>query len=192
VNLAVNEHDFLKATERLGDELVLCELTGEDAGVRDELTIIREAQRDPVTERLVHIDFMRVDMSKPIDAHVALHPAGVAVGVREGAILEQVVRTLHVRCLPDKIPSRIDVDCTNLGLGQAIHVSDLELEEDTQVLSPATDVVFHVIVPRAVVAEAAEAEEKEVAEEAPEEDAEKTEQTGKGEESRPKRGRERD
>ncbi len=148
VNLAVNEHDFLKAVVKLGGELAMFNLTAEDAGVKEQLVVIREAQRDPVTERIVHLDFLRVDLNKPIDVHLAVHRMGSAVGVREGGVLEQVQRTVHLRCLPDQVPAKFEIDVTNLAIGDAIHVGDLELDEGVQMLSPENFVLFHVVIPR--------------------------------------------
>ncbi len=146
-NLAINEQEFKKATAKLGDEMVMFDLNG-------QLALLREVQRHPVTSRITHMDFMRLDVTKPIDAHVSVHGVGTAVGVRKGGVLEQVHRTLHLRCLPDRIPAQIELDCAPLDINQAIHVSDMQLGEGIEILTPAHDVIFHVVVTRSTTEEA--------------------------------------
>ncbi len=146
-NLAINEQDFKKATAKLGGEMVMFDLNG-------QLALLREVQRHPVTSRITHMDFMRLDVTKPIDAHVSVHGQGVPVGVRKGGVLEQIHRTLHLRCLPEQIPAQIVVDCAVLDINQAVHVSDIPLGEGVEVLTPAHDVVFHVVVTRSTAEEA--------------------------------------
>lgn len=162
VNIALNEHDFEKTMVKVGGELVMFDLTVKEADISGQLAVIREAQRDPVSERLVHIDFMRVDKNKPIDVHIAVRGHGNPVGVQEGGILEQITRQIHIRCLPDLIPAQFDLDYTSLEVGQAIHVSDLEVDEGVQILTPENFVIFHVVIPR--IEEEPVAEEEELAE----------------------------
>ena len=149
-NLTINEQEFKKATAKLGDEMVMFELNG-------QLALLREVQRHPVTSRITHMDFMRLDVTKPIDAHVSVHGLGTPAGVRKGGVLEQVNRTLHLRCLPDRIPAQIEVDCAPLDINQAIHVSDIPLGEGIEILTPAHDVVFHVVMTRSTTEEEAPA-----------------------------------
>lgn len=148
LSLSLNEHDFLKATAKLGDELVMFEMTAPSAGIESQLSMVREAQRDPVTERLVHLDFIRIDMNTPIDVFVAVHEQGLALGVREGGHVEHVMRTVHLRCLPDIVPSHLEMDITELAIGDSLHVSDIDLGEDIEMLSPATDVLLHIVAAR--------------------------------------------
>jgi large subunit ribosomal protein L25 len=146
-NLAINEQDFKKATAKLGGEMVMFDLNG-------QLALLREVQRHPVTSRITHMDFMRLDVTKPIDAHVSVQGQGIPVGVRKGGVLEQIHRTLHLRCLPDRIPAQITVDCAVLDINQAVHVSDIQLGEGVEILTPAHDVIFHVVVTRSTTEEA--------------------------------------
>jgi large subunit ribosomal protein L25 len=150
VMLTLNTHDFQKSTAKLSGEMVMFSVSAQDLGIENQLTVIRELQRDPVTERIVHIDLMRVDLAKPIEVVVSVHSTGSPIGVRDGGVLEQITRNVHMRCLPDLVPPHITADVSGLGVNQAIHVSDLGLSDKIEVLSPATDVVFHVIVPRKV------------------------------------------
>lgn len=148
VNLALNEHDFLKATSKLGDETAMFKIDAKEAGVDNQMTVIRELQRDPLSERIVHIDLYRIDPTKPIDVEVSVHSTGLAVGVRAGGVLEQATRSILVNCLPADVPPHIIVDVTNMEINSSIHVGDLQLAEGITVLTPETESLFSVIVPR--------------------------------------------
>ena len=166
VLLSVEDREFHHAVAKLGDEIVMFKINAGDAGVSDQLAVIREVQRDPVTDRIVHLDMMRIDMRKPIDVEVAVHHAGAAPGVRDGGVLEQVLRTIHLRCLPTLVPSHIEVDVSGLHVNEALHVSDLKLGEGIEILSLAHEVIIHVVPPRKIeeVAVAAPVEGEEAAE----------------------------
>jgi len=166
VLLSVEDREFHHAVAKLGDEMVMFKINAGDAGVSDQLAVIREVQRDPVSDRIIHLDMMRVDVTKPIEVEVAVHHTGAAPGVRDGGILEQVLRTIHLRCLPALVPSHIDVDVSGLNVNQALHVGDLKLAEGIEILSLAHEVIIHVVPPRKVeeVAVAAPVEGEEAAE----------------------------
>jgi large subunit ribosomal protein L25 len=179
--LLVDEHGFRRATAKMGDEMVLFDLAVDGADMQRQLAVIREAQRDPVTERVIHLDFLQVDMARPLDVDIAVHEKGIPVGLQDGGILEQVVRTVRLRCLPDKIPSHLEVDVSGLRINDAIHVGEVALGEGVEILSPPSDVVFHVIPPRKVEeAKKEEAEAEEAAVEAPEEEAKSKEERTEG------------
>jgi large subunit ribosomal protein L25 len=90
--------------------------------------IVREVQRDPVTSRVIHVDFHAISMTKPLHISVPIHYIGTATGVKnEGGILQLVERVLEISCLPTNIPEFVEVDVTNLAIGDSIHVRDLNL-----------------------------------------------------------------
>jgi len=90
--------------------------------------IIRDMQRDPVTSIVTHIDFHALSMNKPIHLTVPITIVGTAMGVKnEGGILQTTLRDLEISCLPENIPDQIEVNVTELGIGDSIHVKDLEV-----------------------------------------------------------------
>jgi len=127
----------------------------------EEMSIIREMQRHPLTGKLVHIDFMRLLKERKIVVNVPIRINGRenCAGVKEGGVLENM-REIEVETLPMNIPAFIDVDVSNLALGDIIHVKDLGLSDIT-VLADPDEVVAIVAVPK-VVEEGIVAEEKEV------------------------------
>ncbi len=112
----------------------------------DYFTVIREIQRHPVTEKLVHIDFLAISMDEPISVEVPIEIVGYAKGMKEGGLLEQPLKSLEIEALPNKIPNSIQVDVTELNIGDSIHVSDLKAE-DYKILEDETTVVVRIAEP---------------------------------------------
>jgi large subunit ribosomal protein L25 len=132
--------------------------------------ILKEMQRDPVTSVPLHADFLAVDLSHTIDVDVPIRVSGIAPGVTMGGILDQVLREVHLECLPDSIPEEIIADVTNLEIGMSIHVRDLPLPGNVKLLSDEDLSVVSVATPKAVEEEVPaeeEAAEEEVEGEAP-------------------------
>lgn len=108
--------------------------------------ILKSWQVDPVKEHFLHADFYRIAMDVAIRVTVPIMARGEARGVKvDGGILELILRTVDVECLPGDIPERIEVDVTDLGINDAIRVSDLPVNEKVKVLDDAAQVVVHVI-----------------------------------------------
>lgn len=155
------------------ERLISLKLT--DAGQSaDRHVLLKDVQRTPVGARLLHIDFHEVDVSKAVHVAVVVHPTGKAIGEREGGILQQVTYQVDVECLPTAIPEGLVLDVSGLGIGDSLHVSDLQMPEGVTPLTPEDETLFVVAAPR--VEEAAEAAEAaEEGEEAPEAEAEAAE-----------------
>lgn len=134
-------------------------LTVKVAGGETAAAMASDWQVDPVKGHLLHVDVLRVDLEKPVEVLVPVKTVGSSLGVREeGGVEELLRREVRVRALPLRVPEKIVVDVTNLELGQALRVGDLEPSEDYEVLTPAERIVVHVVTPKVV-------EEEEVAEE---------------------------
>jgi len=116
---------------------------------RSRAVMIKALQRDPVTERLVHVDFVRVDLAKAVRVSVPLRLIGIAEGVKtEGGILEFVLRQVEVQCLPSDIPEHIDLDVAALHLNQHLSVKDLPVRERVSILDDPESIVCVVAVPK--------------------------------------------
>lgn len=114
------------------------------------MAIIREVQVNPLSGRAIHVDFLRIDMSKPVDAFVPLSFVGKAAGLVNGGILQPLRRELEVRALPDRLPNAIEVDVTPLDIGDSIHVADLKLPEGVEALDVQENFTLVTVVPPAV------------------------------------------
>ncbi len=110
--------------------------------------MIKEMQRDPVSRKPLHIDFVRVLMDVKITLRVPIEVSGVARGVKaDGGILDIVTREIEIECLPSNIPAHLTVDVSDLGIGDAIRISQIPAVEGVQVVDNPEKVVAHVAHP---------------------------------------------
>ena len=120
--------------------------------------MIVDWQNEPIKGKLLHIDLKRIAMNVVMRVSVPIQLTGTASGVKvQGGILSQVLHELEVECLPSDIPSHIDVDITNLGLNEAIHIKDLPHAGNLKFLSEEDALVAHVTTMKEDVAETAAA-----------------------------------
>jgi large subunit ribosomal protein L25 len=118
-----------------------------------------DRQIDPVRSRLVHADFKRLVKGQKIEATVPLRLVGEPIGVREEAgVLEQIIREIEIRCQPRDIPEHLDVDVTNLGVHQVLHVSDIPATADVEILAEPDTVIATVSVVKEEAVEVAPVE----------------------------------
>ena len=111
-------------------------------GVEATEVMFVDRQIDPVRMRLIHADFKRLVKGEKIEATVPLRLVGEPIGVREQAgILEQIIREVEIRCEPRDIPEHLDVDVTNLGVHDVLHVSDIPTSEGVEILTGADTVI---------------------------------------------------
>jgi large subunit ribosomal protein L25 len=111
-------------------------------GVGTSEVMFHERQIDPVRGRLIHADLTRLVKGQKIEVTVPLHLVGEPVGVREEqGVLEQIIREVEIRCEPREIPDVINVDVSNLGVHDALHISDIQVPESIEILNPP-DVVI--------------------------------------------------
>lgn len=126
-------------------------------------------QIDPVRGVLLHVDIQRVDLKTKVHARVPVVPIGTAVGVKEEAgLVEQINRDVELECLPLEVPSVIEVDITDLHIGDAIRVKDLPTSDAYDCLSRPEDIVVHVVAPKVEVEETPEEDLEGIDGEAPE------------------------
>jgi large subunit ribosomal protein L25 len=90
--------------------------------------IIKEVQRHPVTGRLSHVDFMRVDPTHKVRVKVPIHLKGIALGVKEGGIMDFTHREIEVECLPAFIPAHVDVNVDHLQIGDSLRLDQVVLD----------------------------------------------------------------
>jgi large subunit ribosomal protein L25 len=131
----------------------------EVAGSPAAKVMIVDWQREPIKDRLIHIDMKRIALDKVLRVSVRVKLLGVPAGVKtEGGILDQVMREVEIECLPADIPSHIDVDVSGLALHQVLRVSGLPQSDKIKYLNPADATVAHVVSIREEVVAPAEGE----------------------------------
>ena len=109
--------------------------------------IIKDVQFDPVTDQIVHFDLLGLVSGETFAIEVPLVFNGSAVGVKDGGILQQHLHKLEIECLPKDIPQHLEIDVTELKIGDSIHISDLNFENLT-ILNQKTTVVVSVNHPK--------------------------------------------
>lgn len=124
----------------------------------DKLTVmVRDYAYHPISRQLVHADFLAVKLDQPVDVSVPLRAIGKAKGLVLGGIVQQIFRTIPVRCLPEQIPSVIEVDITELDMGESLKASDLKLVDGVTVLLPEEQTIIVCNAPEKAPAEEAAA-----------------------------------
>ena len=116
-----------------------------------------DAHRDPVSGRLVHVDFAPVNMREKIEVTVPLTVVGEAAGSEEGGVLQQVAYEIQVETLPGDIPQEITLDVTSLGMNENLSLGDLTLPEGVTLLSDPEEVAATVTAPTEITDEEMEA-----------------------------------
>jgi large subunit ribosomal protein L25 len=129
-------------------------LIGLKVGDEDVRVLVREYQIDPVTSKLLHADFYRIAMDKLLTVKVPVICLGEPKGVKlQGGVLDIVHREVEVECLPADIPEHIEIDVTELMLGQSIRFKDVATNPKWTPVSELDIMLVHVVAPRAVVEE---------------------------------------
>ena len=108
--------------------------------------MIVDWQYEPIKGNLIHIDFKRIALDKPIRVEVPIQLTGIAIGVKtSGGILDQMLREVEIECLPGDIPNSISVDVSNLNFGTVLRVSDLPHTDKLRFLTSEDKPVAHVV-----------------------------------------------
>ena len=113
----------------------LYKLVVEGAGAKETMVVIKDIQRDPLKDRIRHIDFFAVRMDEKIIAPVHVRIIGKAIGVKNGGILRHIIHEIKVKSLPADVPPHIDIDVSAMEIGDSIHVKDLKVSPNVQILS---------------------------------------------------------
>jgi large subunit ribosomal protein L25 len=157
VSIAVDAKAFRTAVS--GDQ-GLNSLINLDADGKHYLVMAREIQRHPVRGTVAHIDFQVVDPNKPVVTEVPLHMVGDAVEVRHADWeIDQQMFSLEVRARPDQIPTHVEVDISELKVGDSIRIEDLALAKGVEALGDPTISVVTTRPGRVAITTAAPAEE---------------------------------
>lgn len=144
VAVTLNTREFDHVRKATHGEQVLIDLALSDGTM--EKAFIREVQRHPATQQLLHADFLRVSLTEEITLKVPVLHIGVPEGVKtDGGLLEQVLREVTIRCLPTKVPPHLEYNVSAMRIGHSIHVSDLPAMEGVTFLDDPKAVLFAVV-----------------------------------------------
>ena len=113
-------------------------------GDKQRKVILKDYQSHPLKELWVHVDLLEVDVTKVVKVNVNVNLIGKSAGEKMGGLVNQVLKLIHVECLPNDIPQSIDLDITSMELGQVLHVSDLSLSDKIKILHRPNEAVVSV------------------------------------------------
>jgi large subunit ribosomal protein L25 len=169
-------------------ESTVIDLTIEGSKESDSIPVlVKDVQYHPLTDKVIHIDLLKVSLKKKITVHIPLILKGEAQGKEEGAVLEQILREVEVEGFPLNIPENIEVDISGLEIGHSLHVENIPSPEGVEIVTEPTATVATLVVKKEE-----EPEEEELAEEAPSEPEvikEKKEEAGEGKEGQQAEGK---
>lgn len=148
LNLSIDAHDLELLLQNENALRGLLSLNIEDDPTTKKTVMIREIQRDPVKDNLIHIDFHEISMNKKITATVPVVTTGVCKGVEEGGTLQIIRRELEIECLPKDIPDHIEIDITQLEIGDSIHVEEIPLPGEIEIPHESNFTVLTIVSPR--------------------------------------------
>jgi len=109
--------------------------------------MVRDFGYHPISRDLLHADFLQVKLDQPVDVEIPVNCTGKAKGLVAGGILQQIFRTLPIRCLPEKIPVMVEIDVTELDLGDTIKAGQVKLPDGVKVRLPEDQTVVVIAIP---------------------------------------------
>lgn len=116
-----------------------------DKALDGRLVIVSDLLRDCLKGSLLHVDLHKITLEEKVKVPVPVALAGTAMGVKEGGILDFVLHTVEVECLPTQIPEHIDVDVANLQIGDSIHVGDIKVPAGLKILADEASTVVSIL-----------------------------------------------
>jgi large subunit ribosomal protein L25 len=151
VSLQVSNEDFQQILRTKAGENVIITLKVSGAA-KDKTVLIKEIQREPIKDGILHIDFNEISLTEALKVDVPLVSRGEPVGVKvDGGVLEHVMRELHIECLPTEIPEKIEADVSGLKIGDAIFVKDIKVPGSIKVLNDPELIAMIVKAPKVEV-----------------------------------------
>jgi len=116
---------------------------------KEELeTLVREIQMHPYRPDLVHVDFYCIERGVALEVEIPANYNGTPQGVRDGGVLEVILHEFRVKCVPSKIPESIEIDISHLEIGDSVHVSEVTMPEDVELLTDPGQTACLVSAPR--------------------------------------------
>lgn len=165
-----------KAVEKLlraeGSSFIVLQLDFEDTPEYSTPVLLKEIQRHPVKDSLLHMDFMRIRLDERIQLPVPVVLLGRAKGVIDGGLIDQQLREVQIECLAAEVPDQLEVDITDLDIGETVHVANLVVPAGVTVLTEEDYAIASIHAPRVAESEGDEdVDEEEAHDEAAGEDA---------------------
>jgi large subunit ribosomal protein L25 len=176
MSLSINVKELEKISKKYNLSQVPLNLVIEDGKSVTKKVMVKELQTHPVSMNYLHVDLYEIAMDRKIKVNVPVVTKGKSKGVELGGILQIVRRELEVLCLPTEIPETIEIDITDLDVGDSVHVDELPLEGEIEIPAAMNFTVLTILSPKVEVEVEEEEEVEEEAEVEGEEEAPEEEQ----------------
>jgi large subunit ribosomal protein L25 len=155
--LTVDGHEALRLFQSISTENTIVSLAVE--GEEEMDILVREIQSHPFRTELIHMDFYQIQKGVAIEVDIPVLLMGTSEGVRTGGgIMDQVVHEIRVKCIPSLIPTSFEIEVTALEVGDSLHVSDIMIDEDVELITDLERTICTVALPKVVEVEEPEEE----------------------------------
>lgn len=145
--LSVNRKELIQALNTSAGANVLIDLKIEGGKKRKETVMVKELQRDPVKDIFLHVDFIGISLEDKLQVKVPISFNGEPLGVKEGGVPSVQLREVIVETLPTDIPEFLEVDISQLNIGDSLNVSDLQIPKGAQVVGDPDETIISVLAP---------------------------------------------
>ncbi|MHB8422136.1 MAG: 50S ribosomal protein L25 [Leptospirales bacterium] len=149
LSLHLNHVQKIFQTHAGSHSIFQLEVAGRPDGSEKSMALIRAVQRDPITGRIMHLDFFELSEKDLVKNRVPVEIVGeMPIGVKLGGVLEHNLRDLMVECLPAVMPDHLKLDASNLGINATFHVRDLPAIPGLRIIESPDSVLVHILPPR--------------------------------------------
>jgi large subunit ribosomal protein L25 len=158
--LELKEGDLIHLFHQAHSENLVTELHIISGGEKEiKIAVLKDVEHDILRGSVIHVDFQEISLDEIIKIKVPVELKGEPIGVKkDGGVLDHLLWEVELECKAANVPSKIEVKVDGLNIGDVIHISDLELPQDSQVIADPEQIVAHVVAPREIVVEEEEAE----------------------------------
>ncbi|WP_243292575.1 50S ribosomal protein L25/general stress protein Ctc [Bacillus sp. FJAT-47783] len=143
-SISLDGIEFIKTLKQHGRNAII----NISLGDQKHAVMVNEIQQDPLKGVILHADLHVVNMNEEVDVDVQIQLIGEAQGVKDGGVLQQPLHQVKLRAKPGEIPTTIEVDVTNLGVNEVLHVKDIPLNSQMEILDDEEEVVVSILPPK--------------------------------------------
>ena len=133
VPLSISSLDLERALKKASSSQIIFNMAVQNAQTGTRTAMIKDLQIHPMSRKFLHVDFYEISKDRKITVNVPVVVKGRAKGIEDGGMLQIIEREIEVLCLPFEVPESIQIDITDLGIGDSIHVKDLKVDENVEI-----------------------------------------------------------
>ena len=147
VMLSLDTSEFVKIIRDHGSTGLFFNLTIDGKSGKDKIVMLKATQMDTFSLNYLHIDLHEIDMDTEVTVSIPVEPIGESKGVKEGGVIQIIRRELDIVCKPADTPDTIQIDITELEIGDAVHVEDIDLGETVDIPHEVDFTVITIVAP---------------------------------------------